>query len=97
MNNAVSEGSFWSNEGWFLNLGSFDDKLVVYSASKRLRVRPVSDGVVVGPFISLLQMQEWYEQLLQKQASFSQPADSAARLSLVPDTIEFNLPVMAAA
>ncbi len=97
MNSTVFEGSFWSNEGWFLYLNGYDDNLVVYSTSKRLRVRPVSDGVVVGPFISLVQMQEWYEQFLQRQTLSSQVVETAAMLSMVADAIEFNLPALAAA
>lgn len=98
MNNTVSDVSFWSNEGWILNLAGYDDNLVVFSGNKRLRVRPVYDGVVVGPFNSMVQMQDWYDQFLQRQSLYSQGVDNTNSLSIVPDVIEFNLvPARAAA
>jgi len=60
MNSNITDRTFWSNDGWFINLRKGDENVVSFVGNRRLNIRSGEFGVIAGPFNSLIQMENWF-------------------------------------
>ncbi len=60
MNSNITDRTFWSNDGWFINLRKGDENVVSFVGNRRLNIRCGEFGVIAGPFNSLIQMEDWF-------------------------------------
>jgi hypothetical protein len=60
MNSNITDRTFWSNDGWFLNLRKGDENVMSFVGNRRLNIRSGDFGVIAGPFNSLIQMENWF-------------------------------------
>jgi hypothetical protein len=66
MKSNITDRTFWSNDGWFINLRHGDENLVLFSGKRRVNLRSGEFGVIAGPFTSLVQMESWFASFLTK-------------------------------
>lgn len=83
MNSNITDRTFWSNDGWFMNLRKGDEDRVSFIGSRRVKLRAGEFGVIAGPFNSLVQMETWFIHFLSRHAK--PRADVNATTSLSSD------------
>jgi hypothetical protein len=68
MHNKITNRTFWSNDGWFMNLRHGDENTLSFAGNRLVRIRKSANGVVAGPFGSFEQMESWFGGFLTRHA-----------------------------
>jgi len=87
MNSNITDRTFWSNDGWFINLRKGDENVVSFVGNRRLNIRSGDFGVIAGPFNSLIQMENWFTTF---QGRHGKPRDLQMHQEQVGSSIDMD-------
>ena len=60
--------SFWTSEGWYVYMREGDEQQTSYVNFRKVKFRKVGNRNIAGPFLSKIQMNEWYTGFLSMYA-----------------------------